>query len=159
MSRRVTVREFLCRNACFLSGFSVFAHVVFVLWLFIWSLTCCCTESRSSRTHVMCPAWRTGTGSYTEIDTQMLQPVISPETVAALQYIDFLELKAPITGIYRTFRVRHCSETTLFEQLRAVPLQCQVQSCLLIIFHCGWCNSWLKSTHTCFFSSAITGRE
>ena len=44
-----------------ISVFALFAHVVFVLWLLIWSLTCCCVESSS--VHVTHSAWRTGTCS------------------------------------------------------------------------------------------------
>lgn len=63
----------------------------------------------------------------------MPQSIVSPET-AHFPVIFFGELEAALTGMLCIFTVRFCNEATLFEQLRAVPLVCQVWSCLRTIF-------------------------
>lgn len=139
MFRRVTVLGFLCKNACFLylcicsvcscGVCSVAADLKFDLLLCWEQHRACDVSSMKDRDRDRPLNW-------------------DRHTNATAHYLSwncshFLgELETAFTGISCIFKGRYCNETTLFEQLRAVPPLCQVWSCLLTLFH-SWLPLWM----------------
>lgn len=110
----------MCRNAC--------SVCLYLLCLTMWCLFCgCWCEVWPVAVFKAAPCmWRVqhegqGQAVKLQIDTQMLQPVISPETAAAFQF--FLGGGGIRHKTYRNFLHFQIAAIVMKPQLRAAPLQ------------------------------------